>query len=92
MSDITAIHTFGDVRQLILQTVMNIRDGGVEPSQAMAMFTGMKVLNENIQVEINAAKLALATEGKANNFGRLMQMGRKTINGQDPLPAIEHTS
>ena len=81
MTDITKIETFGDVRQLILQTVMNVRDGALDVNQGMAMFAGLKVLNDNVQVEINAAKLALQTEGKLHNFGQVVRMGRKVING-----------
>ena len=73
------VETFGDARQLILQTIMQIRDGGLDVSQGMAIAANMKVLNDNIQCEINAAKLALLTEGKAHQFGRVVQMGRKLI-------------
>lgn len=71
--------TFGDVRQLILQTIIQIRDGGLDVQQGMAIAANMKVLNDNIQCEINAAKLAIMTEGKAHQFGRVVQMGRKLI-------------
>jgi len=77
--EITRVETFGDVRQLILQTIMQIRDGGLDVQQGMAIAANMKVLNDNIQCEINAAKLALLTEGKAHQFGRVVQMGRKLI-------------
>lgn len=73
------VETFGDARQLILQTVMQIRDGGLDVSQGMAIAANMKALNDNIQCEINAAKLALLTEGKVHQFGRVVQMGRKLI-------------
>ncbi|RXF07685.1 hypothetical protein EG878_17490 [Enterococcus faecalis] len=76
---IERVETFGDVRQLILQTIIQIRDGGLDVQQGMAIAANMKVLNENIQCEINAAKLALLTEGKAHQFGRVVQMGRKLI-------------
>jgi len=79
---VTRVETFGDVRQLILQTIMQIRDGGLDVSQGMAIAANMKVLNDNIQCEINAAKLALLTEGKANQFGRIVQMGRTVIGNQ----------
>ena len=76
---VTRVETFGDVRQLILQTIMQIRDGGLDVPQGMAIAANMKALNDNIQCEINAAKLALLTEGKAHQFGRVVQMGRKLI-------------
>ena len=47
--------TFGDVRRLIVQTILDI------------------------QVEINAAKLALQTEDRAHSFGRVARMGQQLI-------------
>lgn len=71
--------TFGDVRRMIIDTIVELRAGGMEASRGMAIAANMKVLNDNVQVEINAAKLALATEGKAHNFGRVVGMGRRLI-------------
>ena len=88
-SEIVKIETFGDVRQLILQTIVNIRDGGLDVSQGMAMAANFKVLNDNIQCEINSAKLALATEGKLNNFGNVVRMGRQLI-GNPSTNTLEH--
>ena len=52
----------------------------------MAIAANMKVLNDNIQVEINAAKLAMATEGRAHTFGRVVGMGQRLI-GNDTSQA-----
>ena len=75
------IKTFGDVRNLILQTIVGIRDGELSTSSGMAMAANFKELNNNIQCEINSAKLALLTESKVHNFGRLRHMGT-TLIGQ----------
>ena len=71
--------TFGDVRRIIVQTVVDLRNGTITPSLGMAIAANMKVLNDNVQTEINAAKLALATEDKAHNFGRVVGMGKRLI-------------
>lgn len=76
--------SFGDVRQLILETILNIRDGGLDVQQGMAMAANFKMLNDNIIAEIQAAKLSIATEGKAHSFGSLMRMGTRTINAALP--------
>jgi hypothetical protein len=47
----------------------------------MAIAANMKVLNDSIQVEINAAKLSLQTEGRAHEFGKIVQMGQRLIGG-----------
>lgn len=64
---------------MILHTIMELRSGDIEVNRAMAIAANMKVLNDNIQTEINAAKLAIATEGKAHNFGRVVGMGQRLI-------------
>ena len=88
---ITEVKTFGDVRSLILETIMNIRDGGLDISQGMAMAANFKALNDNITCEINAAKLAYLTEEKANSFGRVVHMGKTLIGSNfDDKPALEH--
>lgn len=77
--DANQIATFGDVRRMILDTIGELRAGRMDVSRGMAIAANMKVLNDNVQVEINAAKLALATEGKAHTFGRVVGMGRRLI-------------
>lgn len=71
--------TFGDVRRMILDTIVALRDDKIDVARGMAIAANFKVLNDNIQVEINAAKMALATEGKAHNFGRIVGMGQRFI-------------
>jgi hypothetical protein len=68
-----------------------LRDDKIDVSRGMAIAANSKVLNDNIQVEINAAKMALATEEKAYNFGRMVGMGQRfTLNPAvtPPLPAL----
>lgn len=79
--------TFGDVRRLIIDTIQDLRGGSMDASRGMAIAANMKVLNDNVQVEINAAKLALATEGRAHNFGRVVRMGQKLIGSDNVTDA-----
>lgn len=78
--------TFGDVRRMILDTIVDLRDDKIDVSRGMAIAANFKVLNDNIQVEINAAKMVLATENKAHNFGRMVGMGQRFIgNSQEQV-------
>lgn len=79
MNDLTSIATFGDVRRLILDTVIQLRSGDMDVSRGMAIAANFKVLNDNIQAEINATKLSIATEDKAHSFGKVVGMGRRVI-------------
>jgi hypothetical protein len=76
---IEQIMTFGDVRRIIIDTVIQVRDGRMGSTQGMTIAALMKSLTDNVQVEINAAKLAIATEDKAHNFGRVVGMGQRLI-------------
>lgn len=75
----TTLATFGDVRRFILETVVALRDEKLDVSRGMAIAANLKVLNDNIQAEINAAKLSLQTEGRAHEFGKVVGMGRRAI-------------
>lgn len=81
----TQIATFGDARRIILDTIVQLKAGNMAAATGMAIAANMKVLNDSVQTEINAAKIALQTEGKAHNFGRLVPMGQRLIGG-DPAP------
>ena len=82
----TNLMTFGDARRIIIDTIMQLRSGTMNATTGMAIAANMKVLNDNVQTEINAAKLALTTEGRAHNFGRVVSMGQRLI-GSDAGPA-----
>jgi hypothetical protein len=77
--------TFGDVRRIIVQTIVDLREGKLSAADGMAIAANLKVLNDNIQVEINAAKMSLQTEGRAHSFGRVARMGQQLIgnNSED---------
>jgi hypothetical protein len=79
--------TFGDVRRSILDTIQALKTGDMEVSRGMAIAANFKVLNDSVQVEINAAKMALATEGKAHNFGRIVGMGQRFIGNDSDQKA-----
>lgn len=74
---------FGDLRREIINDINAVRRGELSIPKATAMGQLYRELNSNIQVEINAAKMALATEGKAHTFGRVVGMGRRLI-GNSP--------
>jgi hypothetical protein len=85
--NINQIATFGDVRRMILETIVELRGGNMDVNRGMAIAANMKVLNDSVQVEINAAKMALATEGKAHNFGRIVGMGQRLIGNDESQQA-----
>ncbi|HUM36191.1 MAG TPA: hypothetical protein PLQ85_04900 [Anaerolineae bacterium] len=80
--EVNQIATFGDARRMILDTIVALKRGDMDASRGMAIAANFKVLNDNVQVEINAAKLAIATEGKAHSFGRVVGMGQRLLGNE----------
>lgn len=81
------IATFGDARRMILDTIVELRRGDMDISRGMAIAANMKVLNDSVQVEINAAKMALATKDEAHNFGRIVGMGQRLLGNDSNQPS-----
>jgi hypothetical protein len=71
--------TMGDVRQLLMETALNIRDGALDGRSADAIVACVDALTRNMQVEINAAKMSLLTEGKLHEFGKVVKLGKQLI-------------
>ena len=75
----TATLTTGDARRLILATILELRNGSMPTDRGMAIAANMKVLNDSISAEINAAKMALMAKNEAHNFGQIVPMGQRVI-------------
>lgn len=76
--------TFGYVRRMILDTIVELREGKIPVDRGMAIAANFKVLNDNLQVEINAAKMSLLTEGRACQFGEVVRMGHRLLGDASP--------
>lgn len=79
--------TFGDARRLILDTILELRSGEMDVGRGMAIAANMKVLNDNIQVEINSAKMAMAANNAGLSFGGVVRMGQKLIGSDSDQAA-----
>lgn len=77
---VSEIRTFGDARRLVLQTIIDIRDENISVQQGMAIAACMKVVNDNIQAEINAAKCSMNADRVGAQFGRIRHMGTRLIS------------
>ncbi len=80
---INQIATFGDARRMILDTIADLRAGNMKPDLGMAIAANMKVLNDSVQVEINAAKTAMQANKEGHNFGRVVGMGQKVLGNAE---------
>lgn len=75
--------TFAQVRNDIISDIDAVRLGRIPVATGAVLFAGYRELHNSVSVEINAAKMALATEGKAHSFGSVVRMGKGIINGED---------
>lgn len=71
--------TTGDARRMILQTMMDLRSGNMAVDRGLAIAANMKVLNDSLTAEVNAAKLQMATKNEAHNFGQVVQLGQRVL-------------
>ena len=81
--NINQIATFGDARRMILDTIVELRAGTMETGRGMAIAANMKLLNDSIQTEINAAKMVIQAQQAGHNFGRMVGMGQKQIGNSE---------
>lgn len=84
--EINQLATFGDQRRLILDTIQALKNGEMDTGRGMAIAANMKVLNDSVQVEINAAKMSMAARAAGHDFGSIVNMGRKLIGNDGSQP------
>jgi len=72
-------NTFGDSRKIILDTIIALKSKQISTSRGMAIAANMKVLNDSIQTEINAAKISLQADKVGKNFGDIMRLGTRPV-------------
>jgi hypothetical protein len=75
--------TDGEVRSLILETIMGIRNGTYTPETANAMFSGFKELNASMNTSIAAAKLALQMENSGKNYVKTIRIGKQAMGDDE---------
>jgi hypothetical protein len=77
--NINQLATFGDQRRMILDTIMELKNGTMDVNRGMAIAANMKVLNDSVQVEINTVKMSIHARKEGHDFGRIVGMGQKYI-------------
>lgn len=73
----------GDVRRLILETIVGVRDGALDVPQAAVMVAGFKELNTSMSVSINAAKLSLQMGAAGGKFMKNLRLGQQLIRDNE---------
>ncbi len=73
------IRTSGDVRRLLAQTMMDIKNGNISTDKGMAIAALSKELTASMQVEINVAKVRIAAGETGKSLGELTHFGKMLI-------------
>lgn len=74
--------TTGDSRRLILETILALKNGDMPATTGLAIAANMKVLNDSVQIEINAAKMAILAQERGHNFGQVVGMGQRLLGNE----------
>jgi hypothetical protein len=64
---------------MILETIADIRAGKMGAQTGLAIAANMKVLNDSIFAEVAVAKMQVQAKAAGNNFGQVVEMGRRQI-------------
>lgn len=80
--NINQLATFGDQRRMILDTIMELKNGTMDVGRGMAIAANMKVLNDSVQTEINTVKMSIMARKEGHDFGRIVGMGQKMIGNE----------
>jgi hypothetical protein len=82
------IRTSGDVRRILAQTMIDVKDGSLEVSRGLAVASLAKELNNNLQVEVNIAKVRVSVAASGKNMGEVTEMGRLVIEDAGSVPTL----
>jgi len=78
------IRTSGDVRRCLAQTMSDIRSGDISVDKAQAVAALAKEITSSLQVEVNVAKVRIATLDNGKALGELTHLGKMLIEDNSP--------
>ena len=78
------IRTSGDVRRCLAQTMSDIRSGDISVDKAQAVAAQAKEITSSLQVEVNVAKVRIATLDNGKALGELTHLGKMLIEDNSP--------
>ena len=81
------ISTSGDIRRLLAQTMVEIKNGTLPVERGLAVAALSKEITSSLQAEVNVAKVRVSMLQTGKSLGSLTELGRMTIddNGRTPM-------
>lgn len=78
------IRTSGDLRRILAQTIVDIKDGSLSVDKGMAIASISKEITSSLQAEINVAKVRVAMLQTGKSVGELTHIGKLLIEDNSP--------
>ena len=78
------VTTSGDIRRLLADTMVEIKNGTLPVERGLAVATLSKSITDSMQAEVNVAKVRIAMLAAGKNMGEITTMGRLIIDGGEP--------
>lgn len=82
------IRTSGDIRRVLAQTMMEIKNGELSTEKGMAIAALSKEITASMQTEVNVAKVRVAMLSAGANLGELTKLGQLIIEDAGSVPTI----
>lgn len=76
----------GEVRQMILETLVGLREGVIDNATGTTMSALFKNLNDSMNTSIASAKLSIQMEDRGRVFMKTVRMGRQELGGDQDAP------
>lgn len=86
------IRTSGDLRRVLAQTIVDIKDGSLSIDKGLAIASISKEITSSLQAEINVAKVRVAMLQTGKSLGELTHIGKLLIEDNSPHAIDESTS
>ena len=86
------IRTSGDIRRFIAQAMVDIRSGELSVAQGTCIAQLAGKLTENMQVEVNVAKVRVSMMASGKSMGEITNMGKLVIEDEGSVPTLSGVS
>lgn len=78
------ITTSGDIRRLIAQTMVEVKNGSLSVDRGLAIASLAKEITGSLQAEVNVAKVRVTMLATGRNMGELTNLGKMIISDDAP--------
>lgn len=78
------ITTSGDIRRLIAQTMVDVKNGNLPVERGLCVAALAKEITGSLQAEVNVAKVRVSMLATGKSMGELTNLGKMIISDDAP--------